>query len=326
MASASIRTRPAARIAALPVPCVLHPPHEPLHSLGAQVAAQLVAGVQALRANACGMLDARTRRDPEFVHQARVAVRRMRAALFVFGVPLARAGGGQAVRDVRRALRGVGRELGIARDWDVVQSGLLPARRAELEAAHGRAPVLKVFRRAQLARARANARVRRYVSGEDFADVLAQAEALAARLDGGHPEGATQAGRHRAGRAAMLRALECQRRTVLDQGSRLAKLDAEQRHRLRIEAKRLRYATELCAPLLAGRRLKAWLRPLHGLQDALGGMNDARTLVSLAGPLGEDASLGRYLSSRLAHGTRASLPQAAAMLMAWQLAGVPWKS
>ncbi len=57
----------------------------------------------------------------------------------------------------------------------------------------------------------------------------------------------------------------------------------------------------------------------------LGKLNDARMLVELAGPLGEDRALARVLAARAAESARDELPQAAATFMAWQLAGVPWK-
>lgn len=307
-----------------PAPTALRVPDQPQPSLAAQVAALLAAGVEVLRANAAGALDARVRRDPEFVHEARVAVRRMRAPLRIFERQLARVAPAGDLRAVRRALRQLARALGAARDWDVVQSTLLPLRREELEQALGRAQMQRVARRAQLARARANTALRRFLGGAEFARSLAQVEALAAALAGGGAEGGTWP-RSRNAQVAMLRALERQRRLVLSQGKRLAQLDADERHALRIEGKRLRYAVELCAPLLAGGGIKPWLRPLRGLQDVLGKLNDARMLVELAGPLGEDRALARVLAARAAECARDELPQAAATFMAWQLAGVPWK-
>jgi inorganic triphosphatase YgiF len=77
-----------------------------------------------IEANARGVLVAD---DPDFLHQLRVGMRRLRAALRAFRAILAR----KDVRRVTQALRKVTPKLGAARDWDVLV--------ARLEAAH--APV-----------------------------------------------------------------------------------------------------------------------------------------------------------------------------------------
>jgi CHAD domain-containing protein len=61
---------------------------------------------------------------------------------------------------------------------------------------------------------------------------------------------------------------------VLRLGERLEELSDEELHQLRIRAKRLRYATELVAPLLDRRAAKRASRRLAGLQNLLGHLND----------------------------------------------------
>ncbi len=67
-------------------------------------------------------------------------------------------------------------------------------------------------------------------------------------------------------------------RKVRKKGKVLARLDAARRHKLRIHAKKLRYAAEFFASLFsskqARKRRKQFLRALEGLQDALGDLND----------------------------------------------------
>jgi CHAD domain-containing protein len=61
-----------------------------------------------------------------------------------------------------------------------------------------------------------------------------------------------------------------------------ATLSPEDRHRLRIAFKKLRYTTEFFAPLLPEKRLAAYLAVLGRLQDELGLINDhitAQTLI-----------------------------------------------
>src|SRR6185312_8873192 len=63
---------------------------------------------------------------------------------------------------------------------------------------------------------------------------------------------------------------------VRKRGKRLQRLDPERRHKLRIRAKRLRYALEFFSGLYEDDkdRLRAMLDKLKGLQDGLGVLND----------------------------------------------------
>jgi triphosphatase len=67
-------------------------------------------------------------------------------------------------------------------------------------------------------------------------------------------------------------------RKVRKRGKALAQLDARSRHKLRIQAKKLRYAVEFFASLFAGKRAvkgrKEFLSALERLQDGLGDLND----------------------------------------------------
>jgi CHAD domain-containing protein len=67
-------------------------------------------------------------------------------------------------------------------------------------------------------------------------------------------------------------------RKVRKKGRSLAKLDARSRHKLRIHAKKLRYAVEFFATLFANKRAvkrrKKFLSALERLQDGLGDLND----------------------------------------------------
>ncbi len=67
-------------------------------------------------------------------------------------------------------------------------------------------------------------------------------------------------------------------RKVRKKGRVLAQLDAPSRHKLRIQAKKLRYAVEFFANLFASKRAakrrKRFLSALERLQDGLGDLND----------------------------------------------------
>ena len=72
--------------------------------------------------------------------------------------------------------------------------------------------------------------------------------------------------------------LNRRRRKVCKRGKALAQLNATQRHRLRIQVKKLRYAVEFFASLYSDkralRRRERFLPALESLQDGLGDLND----------------------------------------------------
>jgi len=59
-----------------------------------------------------------------------------------------------------------------------------------------------------------------------------------------------------------------------DDGDAIDRLTDEQRHRLRIDAKKLRYPAEFLAGLYPSHASRRYLRRLAAVQAALGGLND----------------------------------------------------
>lgn len=89
--------------------------------------------------------------------------------------------------------------------------------------------------------------------------------------------------------------LDRMRRQVRRRGRRLARLDAQSRHRLRIKVKKLRYAAEfLSGSFGRTRRRKRFLEALGGLQDGLGRLHDTAVSPQLALELvrGQSADAG----------------------------------
>ena len=78
---------------------------------------------------------------------------------------------------------------------------------------------------------------------------------------------------------------------LLKRGKRLDTLDPHHRHRLRIQAKKLRYAAEFFAPAFPGKksmlRRKDFVTSLQRLQDALGELNDIAVNEKLLKQLGD---------------------------------------
>ena len=87
-------------------------------------------------------------------------------------------------------------------------------------------------------------------------------------------------------------------RKVRKKGKALAQLDAQSRHKLRIQVKKLRYAAEFFHSLFAVKRArKRWetfLPALERLQDGLGDLNDITVHEELIAAIG----FGRRRSSR----------------------------
>ena len=207
-------------------------------------------------------------RDPEVVHQMRVALRRLRAAMSVFKEVVADPG-----RDaVRRELTWIARELGEARDLDVFIAGVLEPVCGKHPDEPGLVALTRSFRDAReraydrILSAAASARYRRLVI-----DTAAWIEAGPWPTTGGAACVEPVEGFARG-------VLAQRRRTVRKRGRHLADLEPSARHEVRIAAKKLRYATEFFAPLFedrtARKRLDAFLSALEELQDHLGELND----------------------------------------------------
>ena len=225
-----------------------------------------------LQANERGMLDGA---DPEYLHQMRVAVRRLRSAFSVFAPEFPE----RAVVPLAAELRWLGRSLSSARDWDVFVTETLPPVLAEF----GEHPALAACaaqcaepRRAAGRRARSAVRSRRYHRLQ---------LALAAWLVGGPGPGALDEVARAALGAPVLEfarvVLEARHARMRKRGRKISSLSAAELHRLRIATKKFRYAADFFAGLYDGRRARAMLKCLSRLQNILGAINDAATVGNL---------------------------------------------
>jgi inorganic triphosphatase YgiF len=205
--------------------------------------------------------------DPEHPHQMRVGLRRLRSLLRLFedAAPLP--------ADMDQELRWLGEELGAARDWEVLAEDTL----SQLMHAHPGEPALLPLQQAALAEAKA----RRAKAGQALGSVR-YARLMLRLIAWLHGERWRQdaAPEQQKALAAPVKGFA---RRVLKQGERrmarrarkLAAADAPARHRLRIAAKRMRYATEFFASLYPPRQVRPFVRALSSLQDTLGQLNDA---------------------------------------------------
>jgi CHAD domain-containing protein len=98
--------------------------------------------------------------------------------------------------------------------------------------------------------------------------------------------------------------MERRRNKIAKRGARLVELHPVRRHRLRIQAKKLRYSCEFFGSAFPGkrsaRRHKELIAALERLQDTLGDLNDISVHEGLAERLADTRQSG-YRASRTAN-------------------------
>ncbi len=182
------------------------------------------------------------RGDPEGVHQMRVALRRLRAAISLFADMLL----DPQTEEMKSQFKWITQELGPARELHVFISRV----------------------------------VRPIARGGDWTR---------------NPDDLTRLVREQPIVGAAADELRRRWKKFLKAGAQLRELDPERRHRMRLQAKKLRYASEFFAGAFpgkkAGRRRNRFVAGLEKLQDALGELNDIAVHAGLTERLvdGQDA-------------------------------------
>ncbi|MEA3390700.1 MAG: CHAD domain-containing protein [Pseudomonadota bacterium] len=234
-------------------------------------------------------------RHPEALHQARVALRRLRSAFSIFK-PLF--GADERAAALREDLRWLARELGDARNLDVLLD---------------KAPSGGLNERLQHAREEAYARVEAALASPRVRGLMLDLTEWL--LDGSWLTAAgTQNLRGQQAQVFAAGALDRLRRRVKKQGRDLEAVDDEARHEVRKDAKKLRYASEFFVALFDGkrerRRHKRFVAALEELQDQLGALNDLATAPEVIRELGLESD--PEAEALLGSGKRKALIAAAA--------------
>jgi CHAD domain-containing protein len=251
----------------IPVVAGSNPVGHPNLSPQAAFRAVAEAALAQIEINARGAL---LSEDPEFLHQLRVGMRRLRAALRAFRSVLP----AKTARKLKRALRKLSPKLGAARDWDVLV--------ARLEAAGGSAALL---RKARARRATARRAARRAIVSKRFAGIGPAVRGLAtadSRETLAH-----------FGAAALARA----HRKLMAQADGADWAHAAARHAVRIRVKRLRYSCEFFASAFRSRLATPYIAALKALQEILGALNDISVGRRLIGFDADEAALLRRLDA-----------------------------
>ena len=232
---------------------------------------------------------ARSPEDIEGVHQTRVAFRRMRSALTIFRPAIPK----QVSARWAGEMRELAGRLGAARDLDVFIDEALGSIRGKL-ALPGAEKLETLVRRH---RDVAYGEVRTMLDGDQYA--LFKKD-FGQWVDTRAWEQATLKKKHRKLLAGSLisfarTVLDRQERQALKAGANVDKHAAEEMHRLRIECKKLRYASEFFSPLFQG--MDEFIGHMKGLQDILGVMNDVAVMHDLLDEVvgdGKDTAVLQY--------------------------------
>jgi CHAD domain-containing protein len=228
----------------------------------------------------------------------RVALRRLRSVFSTFA-PLFPS---SVLAPPVAETRWLGRLLGAARDWDVFATETLPPLIARYA---GHAGLDALARATARKRAAANRRARLAVASVRGQGLLlalgawTSAETWLEALDSDQ-----RADLARPADEFARQTLDAAFKRVRKRGRNFAKLAPHDLHRLRISAKKLRYATEFFTPLFDEKEAGDYRAALARLQDALGSYNDAVKMATFA----ERASDGL---------TSAAVKEARGILLGW---------
>jgi inorganic triphosphatase YgiF len=230
--------------------------------------------------------------DPEGVHQLRVGVRRARSAFSLFRAVMP----ASEFADTSADLRWAAGELGPARDADVfLEETLEPLvlRRSD-------DPALKrLAQEAREQREEAYIGVRQMLDSKRYARLLLRlGSEIASRAWRNQPLSAEAASLFSSASVAARPLLERRYRKVMRAGRHLSRRSEAEKHQLRIQVKKLRYASEFLAGAYPSRRKESHIQALSALQDTLGHLNDVvvadRLLERILDRMGVEATVDHH--------------------------------
>ncbi len=239
-----------------------------------EAAAKLLANCQHhLMAN---LAAAQSGQSPEGVHQARVALRRLRTAIAILRRELPAA----SLQALATDARSLARTLGAVRNWDVFVTETV----AEIDKANlPDVDLCKLRSAAEPFRGRSHAGLQEELEKPQTNRFLLSLGRLIERRSW-RDDVASETLPILTEQASVLasRCLARLQRKTFKQGRHFRHLQPEARHALRLTLKKLRYAAEFFVPLYAEQSLaQKYLKGLSRLQDALGTDNDVTTTRTL---------------------------------------------
>ena len=222
--------------------------------------------LQVLQANEAGIMGGA---DPEYLHQARVAVRRLRSLFQLFAPALPPS----FVARWLPAWRQLSRNLGQVRDWDVLAEETLPPL---LTAFAGLPELSRLQARVAACRSAGHRQLVRRLKAPAYSRLLLDfATELFLLEESGRVDLADYGPKR----------LRRRQRKACRLAIALKNANLPQAHQLRIACKRLRYTLDWMPPELGGKRQRQRRRTLARLQEHLGRLNDLARARQLLAPL-----------------------------------------
>lgn len=218
--------------------------------------------VRQWQGNVAGAAHAEADQAAEFIHQIRVALRRLRSALKVFAPALPSA----FTETWPQRLRDNADRFGPTRDLDVLRTELLDALAPEWLI--GTVTFDDLIDVVDAERHAAHDAAKRALNPDEQARIILAFSTDLLQLQGAGPNPGlklTEFARERLIRA---------RRRARGRFNAASSLEPAQLHRLRIGVKDLRYAVEFFAPLLGRKTVRAYLEQLTQAQTVLGYLQD----------------------------------------------------
>jgi inorganic triphosphatase YgiF len=234
-------------------------------------------------------------RDPDGIHQLRVSLRRLRAALDL----MRSVGSLSRLEQLRTDARWFAHNLSAAREWDIFETETLPT------IAKG-CPTIAGFEAlgdiAEKRRSAAYNKVRMVLNDRRCAAFIiglgGWIEARGWRSDV-PPENLGQLAEPTTNFAH--RMLSAQHGKVLKRGKHFKSQTAPERHHLRLAVKKLRYVVEFLLPLYdLGKPARRYSQKLAELQEELGSFNDMATTASLLSGIGGECLEGANARAAIA--------------------------
>jgi inorganic triphosphatase YgiF len=221
-------------------------------------------------------------RLPEGVHQIRVGLRRLRAALSASGDEF-RVRPLESLRERAKILADI---FGDTRELDVFATELLTP--VEEEAKRLGLPQVRLI--LEELRRKSWERTVELVRSDDFTGfVLDLAAAIETRVWRESATAEQLSAFLRPARDLAAEALDKRLKQACRRAKHLSSLNVQERHRLRIALKKLRYSGEFFAPIFPAKAVAAFQGRLSKLQDLFGALNDAAAAESILRRIAEHA-------------------------------------
>ncbi len=213
---------------------------------------------------------------PDAVHQSRVCVRRLRALVSLFKPALDWPDG----RTIRADLKWLCDLLGDVRELDVFIKSVLEPSAAANPDVPGFKPLLATLheRRDHTYDLAVDELRSPRMSGLSLA-LVAHLEGLLAH---GPPGNSAQRERDKPVRRFAAKELRRRLRSLLKDSAALDQMPPEERHKIRIRAKKLRYMAEPFQGIVGWKRFSDVVSSLHEIQDTLGELNDYKVNRDMA--------------------------------------------